>query len=325
MQRTPAVSVALATYNGARYIEAQLRSICSQTILPAEIILSDDGSRDDTIALAIATVSDSVPLRILRHDRKLGVRGNFSAAIEAATHPIVILADQDDYWYPTRVETAVQAFIAQPEVDLLFGDADLIDGQDGSLDTTLFETLPVTESERQQIHEGHAFGPFLRRNLATGMTVAFRRSLWTRAAPIPSDWLHDEWLAIIAAAENRIGIIEKPLMAYRIHDQNAIGVRRPTVWVKTKRVLSPRGERNVVLERRTAELVNYLEARPALFAAPVREAARGKLRVEAFRAALPRRRWARIIPVLGELPRGDYARYTSQGRVEILRDLFQPS
>lgn len=319
----PAVSVALATHNGERFLEAQLHSILEQTMPVAEIVLSDDASRDGTVALARRVIGDRVPLTVLKNTPALGVRENFAAAMSATTAPLIALCDQDDIWHPRRVEAAVSVFASSPQTELLFTDARLVSGEGEPLGSTLFEALPLRAEERVLINSGRAVEAFLRRNLATGATITLRRELFKRALPFPEGWLHDEWLAMLAGAAGTIAFLDEPLIDYRQHGSNQIGVSAPTLRSRVSRVLEPRSERNRTLASRTRILVERLAADPGTDPA-VLTAARGKLRIEQFRAGLPAARIRRILPVLREARSGDYERFTSQGRAEILRDLFQP-
>ncbi|WP_183091992.1 glycosyltransferase family 2 protein [Mycetocola lacteus] len=321
----PGVSVALATHNGARYLEEQLRSILDQSVRPIEIVLADDDSRDGTVDLARAVVGDQIPMVVREHRPALGVRENFGAAIRNTRGALVALCDQDDRWSPNRVERALDVFERRPNTHLLFTNARMVDTLGHPLGYTLFEALEFGAAERSAIESGHAFDAFLKRNLATGATVTFRRDLFDRAEPIPDPWIHDEWLAVIAAADNAVAYLDDPLIDYRQHDANQIGMRKPGLRNKINRVLAPRGERNRTLARRTEQLVMALSSLPSPVSAEVLSAARGKLAIERFRAELPTNRLRRVVPVLRRARTGDYERYTSQGRLEILRDLLQPA
>ncbi|MBC7760514.1 MAG: glycosyltransferase, partial [Candidatus Saccharibacteria bacterium] len=116
------VSVALCTRNGAQFIEAQLRSILNQSVQPHEVILSDDASTDDTVAIARAVMNDdSGPiLTVIPNPIALGITANFEQAILACSGEFIALCDQDDVWHPHRLSRALQQFEAQPSLDLLF-------------------------------------------------------------------------------------------------------------------------------------------------------------------------------------------------------------
>jgi hypothetical protein len=173
------------------------------------------------------------------------------------------------------------------------------------------------------LEDGHAFDTMLRRNLATGATIAFRRSLLTYALPFPSAWVHDEWLAVLAAALESIAVSEQRLIDYRQHGSNQIGVVQPTVRGKIARVLQPRGDRNQGLARRSRLLLERLKAIHA--EASVIDRARRKVEIEQFRAELPNNRARRLVPVLWRARSGEYQRYCSQGAMDIVRDLVQPA
>lgn len=123
-------SVLLASFNGAGYIEAQLQSILSGTLLPDEIIVSDDGSRDETLAVVSGYAAHSpVPLRLLSHSGDSGVTANFTNAMRHSSGEILVLSDQDDIWHPERLERALTALEMHPHALLVHSDADLIDAQ----------------------------------------------------------------------------------------------------------------------------------------------------------------------------------------------------
>ncbi|GAA2080147.1 hypothetical protein GCM10009840_14390 [Pseudolysinimonas kribbensis] len=319
------VSVAMATFDGARFVEAQVRSILDQSRAPDEVVVGDDGSRDGTLDLVRRMVDEhggSAMLRILSPGDRLGVAGNFARVLDAVSGEIVVLADQDDVWRSDRIAVALDA-LADRAASLVFGDADLIDGEGAVQPETLFGTLPVHQSELQRVDAGDAFGVLLRRNIVTGATVAVRRSLIESALPIPPEWLHDEWLAIWAAAFGGVRRTPERLVGYRLHGANVIGVSAPTLTRRIRRVLEPRGERTRTLALRSAALAARLAAAGA---DPERvRGAEGKARFEAARAELRPARLLRPPGVIRIAATGDYARFASQGSLDMVRDLLQPA
>ena len=318
---TLTVSAVLASYNGAQYIEEQLRSILGQSRPPAELVVADDGSTDGTLEIVRSVASEypGVALRVLEPEASsLGVAGNFARAIGAATGDLVALSDQDDRWHDGRLERLVARFEADDSLLLLHHDAELVDATGTAYGQRLLGWLRASATEREALADGHAFEVYVRRNLATGATVVFRRSLAATALPIGDGWIHDEWLSAIAAALGGARLDEFALIDYRQHGGNQIGVAKPTPGHLVRRMLEPRGSRYERLAARSAALVSALEE---LDVAPdVLELARSKSAFEARRAAYPARRLARIGPVLRQ--RRDYARLSSQGSLDILRDLL---
>jgi len=316
----PTVSVVLCTHNGARYVEAQVASILRQVPAPAELILGDDASTDGTVALVESLVAGSgVALVIRRHDPALGVRGNFADALARATGDLIALSDQDDVWHDGKLATLSAAFAADPELLLVHTDARLVDGDGAPTGLTLLQALEATPDERAGLEHGDAFATLLRRNLVTGATVMIRRRLLDAAQPFAPDWVHDEWLAAIAAATGRLTLLPEALIDYRQHGGNQIGAARPTMRQRWEKLREPREPRASWLVARDEQLVAGLERAGA---APDRlDAARARLAHDRARRTLPAVNVARLPAILRR--GGQYARY-SRGRIDQLRDLMQP-
>jgi glycosyltransferase involved in cell wall biosynthesis len=325
----PSISVALCTHNGAKFLGDQLRSIFTQTRAPHEIVISDDASADDSLVLArrIAAEFDAgfgAPprLRIIENAKPLGVTANFEQAVSACQGELVALSDQDDIWRRERLEQMADQFQKRPDLMLLHSDARLVDSAGADLGRSLFYALEVKRSELDEIHRGDAFDALLRRNLATGATMLFRRALLAFAAPFPAEWVHDEWLAIIAAAFGRVDVMEDALIDYRQHEANQIGARRETFAAKLRKVTEPRGlkyqDRVLKAELLLARLAEF----PAAVAPETIDKARGKLRHQQFRADLPRNRLARCAPVLREALAGGYTKF-GRGLPYIAQDMLE--
>lgn len=321
------VSIALCTRNGARYLAEQIRSICSQMPLPREIVLSDDASTDDTLVVARNTlvqcgVADRVTLRVLRNVSPLGVTRNFEQAVRICSHDLIALCDQDDVWHPDRLARMVSQFESRPDLLLLHTDARLVDGDLKPLGSTLFHALEVRKAELAAITQGEAFGVLLRRNLVTGATTMFRKTLLDAALPFASEWVHDEWLAVVAAAIGRIDVLSEPTIDYRQHGGNQIGARRLTFCEKVAKSFETRGNKHQLRWKRAEELLHRLERLRGQVQPSSLEALREKVAHQRFRAELPSSRWLRPVPMVAELLRGRYARYSRAGQA-IVQDLLE--
>ena len=327
----PLLSVALCTYNGARYIEVQLRSICDQTLVPDEIVLSDDASRDDVVAVARrvhAACAQSLPeggmrprLRVLQNAVSLGVTRNFEQAVKACEGAFIALCDQDDVWHPEKAQRMVAALQASGRPLLVHADARLVDSQGQPLGSTLFGALGVSQAELDRIHAGQAFGVLLRRNLVTGATTVFRRELLEQALPFPRDWLHDEWLGLIAAAQGGADVLEWSSIDYRQHGANQVGAGRLGFAGRVRKALAPRGDDASRRQTKATILLERLRAMGALVPGTLLEEAGARLAHQQRRAALARSRLARLVPIVRALMSGDYARY-DYGLQGAIRDLL---
>lgn len=317
------VSVVLCTYNGERWLPELWRSLLAQTHVPDEIVVRDDASSDGTFALLEnlrgAALARGVRVTLARNERNLGFVGNFEAALADATGAIVFLCDQDDIWHPQKIALMLAQFERRPGLLLLHSDARLVDEAGIDMHCGLFEALEVTRRERALIHSGRAFDALLRRNLATGATLAFRRSLLKDVAPFPPEWVHDEWLAIIAAAIGEVDCLEQPLIDYRQHGGNQIGAQWRGVGKSLERAGQPRQPYLSGLIARTQVL---LARAPAFrFREARRRALQRKLAHLRWRASMPACRPCRLPAVLLEAARGGYARY-ARGMRAVAYDLF---
>ncbi|MEN0083799.1 MAG: glycosyltransferase family 2 protein [Leifsonia sp.] len=315
------MSVALCTHNGGRFVREQLASVLAQSRPSTEIVVSDDASTDDTMRVVEEVLQGSrASFRMLRNDPAVGVTRNFEGAVKATSGELVALCDQDDVWHADKLLAASDA-LERTGALLAHSDANLVDERGAPLGQTLFQWLEVSADDlaREQTEEG--FSVLLRRNLVTGATVVFRRELLELALPFPEEWVHDEWLAIIAAATGRLVVVDRATIDYRQHGNNQIGVTEPHLRHKIARILGTDGERNRVLARKFAVLADRLDALDV--PARVTELARRKAAFELRRSHLPAARWRRLVPVLRELRAGDYGEFASRRRADALRDLLR--
>lgn len=330
------ISVVMCTFQGERYLAEQLRSILSQSVPVQELVVADDGSTDRSLAIVRGLVADyrSVPSHPdldyvelgrdpLVRSAPFGVAGNFERALEAATGDVIALSDQDDRWHPERLQRMLSVLDASAAVGLVHGDATLVDAEGQPLGVTLFEALAVTPGEYAEIDAGDGFDGLLRRNLVTGATAVIRASVRDAALPIPPGWIHDEWLAVVAAATGATAVVREPLVDYRQHGGNQIGASKLTWAARRARLTEHRGERNRRILERARSLVERLPTLDPPVDPHRVDEARAKLAHEELRSRLPEPRLRRVVPVLGEWRRGGYRRY-GLGVQDVVRDLVQP-
>lgn len=225
------LSIALCTYNGARFLSEQLQSLLEQRRLPDQIVVCDDGSSDGTSAMLEEFASMArlvgVQVEIYFNEVNLGYIRNFEKAISLCDGDVVFLCDQDDIWHADKLARYESLFGEDPSIIVIHGDADLIDANAQLLGHGLFDAMEVTEGERSTVNAGFPLGVLLRRNIVTGATMAFRRCLAELALPVADGWSHDEWLAMVAAINDwRIVCLDWASIGYRQHGNNQIGARR---------------------------------------------------------------------------------------------------
>ncbi len=229
------ISVAMATFNGSRYLREQLGSIATQSLLPAELVVSDDGSSDDTLALVSSFAECApFPVRLLPRDEQRGFADNFLHAARACRHDLIAFCDQDDIWLPHKLATAAQR---------MDRDASLLAMH--RLTTTDEAMKPIglwTQGiEKDDVFPALTLDPYIN---GWGNSMLFRRWLVTE---IPSDHRprqpehaerplsHDTWIYVLAAALGNVSHIAEPLVLYRQHGRNAIGVDQSGGAQKAKR------------------------------------------------------------------------------------------
>lgn len=316
-------SIVLCTYNGARFLPAQWESLLAQTLLPDEIVVRDDASTDATPGLLRRLVAEArargVTVRDAVNPRNLGYVANFECALREASGDVLFLCDQDDVWHPDKLATQLAEFERRDALWLLCGNARRVDPRGTDLGLTLFDVLRVNRKELRNIHAGRGFEALLRRSLATGATVALRQGLLKDALPFPEGWVHDEWLAIMAAAMDGFDCIDKSLVDYRQHDSNQIGMRDRGVADKWRDLRNPRADLISALIARDERLLRRLQRMnnnvSAVHLARVGE----KLAHLRTRLAIGGAPWSRIAPILGESLGGRYRDYGSGWR-SALRD-----
>jgi len=225
------ISVAMATYNGQRFIREQLDSLAAQQHLPSELVIADDASSDKTVAIA-QQFAKTAPftVHIHRHDERLGYRANFMRAASLCTSDVIAFCDQDDVWSPQKLALCIEPF-QDPAVLLAHHNAEVVTEAGerlGSLDH--LASAPTTPPLSLC-----AIG----RNMpfALGFTEVFRRSIlkFSDLREISLDYndltapmAHDQWVFFIASVFGRIVYIEKALASYRQHGSNLFGWNRPS-------------------------------------------------------------------------------------------------
>ncbi len=315
----PTLSVALCTYNGATYLRAQLESIAKQTRLPDELLVRDDRSKDDTLRIVEAW-SAGIPFRVRVevNAENLGSTHNFARAIAEARGEIIILCDQDDVWLPQKLERIVAFFDEHPATEAVFTDGWVVD-QTLNQQELLSKNRGFRSSVVQRnIARGRMLAALSERAMATGATMALRAGLRDTIFPLPErlprDLIHDGWIALVAALRGTLGFLDEPLILYRQHAGQQVGVspgRDPAqpLWQSG----SARAQILADSAADSAILAEILHARFPELAAKLRPF--DQRREHQFaRRDLPASRLRRLWPVLREWLGGRYHRFASGTR-----------
>lgn len=209
--RNVSVSVALASYNGEKYIEEQIRSILKNLELQDEIIVSDDGSTDRTLEI-IKEIND--PRVMVIEGPGKGIKANFANAIANCGGRFIFLSDQDDIWADNKVDKVVETFL-NTKAPVIVHDCEIVDDNGVCIEPSFFA---LRKSGPGKI-KNHI------KNTYIGCCMAFDAALRDAFLPIPDDIeMHDQWIGIIGDNLGENVFIEDKLIKYRRHESNASDV-----------------------------------------------------------------------------------------------------
>lgn len=218
--------ILLCTYNGSQFIEQQLKSILGQGVKPNKIIISDDGSKDNTLQqIKQILLEYEFNNYLLVKGEGKGVVNNFLSALKYSTSEYIFLADQDDIWLPNKAEEFLQAFerLQPHKPALIFSDASLIDEQGQRIADSFFSYQGLSPKIM-------ADDSILYRNCVQGASCAFNqhlREIVIESLPLINIqylYMHDWWIALLARYYGEYQFIDKPLLEYRQHRKNQVGV-----------------------------------------------------------------------------------------------------
>lgn len=205
------ISIAMATYNGAKYIKEQIDSILNQTVQDFELVICDDGSTDDTVIILKEYALEDDRIRVFVNEHNLGFKKNFENVICKTRGDYVALCDQDDIWLPDHLEILLNGM--KDNAMLVCGKPIFVDENNKNLpdkyDYFLMYRYPTTNKDTAR----HIF---LSRSTYQGASMLIRRSFFEKALPIPdgADY-HDSWFAILACFMDGFVYVDKPTMRYR--------------------------------------------------------------------------------------------------------------
>lgn len=233
------VLIIMATYNGARFVEEQVRSIQNQTYQDWILLVRDDGSSDGTRQQIASLAQQDRRIRLLADDLgNQGVIGNFAVLMETALEmgtDYLFFADQDDVWLPEKLSVMLFAMEALECAHgegvplLIHCDLAVVDEQLRCIAASFMKYSSLSPARAD-------LGVLLGQNQVTGCACMINRKLLELSCPVPREVLmHDWWLALLAAAGGKIGYVPMPLVKYRQHAGNVLGAG--TFWQRLWQLL----------------------------------------------------------------------------------------
>lgn len=219
----PPVTVAMATYNGAKYLEEQLDSILSQTLKPTDLIVCDDASDDRTCNILEKYQAKGL-LRFYINESRLGYVGNFQKAVShAKPDHYIALSDQDDIWLPRKLEEAMKVMLDLEEnikPAMVYSDLILVDEKGEVLNTSFRDELG--QGDYMHCLDTLLFGGFV-----NGCTMLMNPKMreYFSAIPAGESVTHDTWTSLIAYTFGQVGTVPEALIHYRSHTNNATDLK----------------------------------------------------------------------------------------------------
>lgn len=221
---TMRISIAMATYNGEKFIQEQLESLTSQQLLPCELVVTDDGSSDSTLELLQAFAETApFPVRIHENETNLGYSDNFLKAAKLCTGDWVAFCDQDDVWLPNKLIDAARAIEQHAEVSLILQNAHLCNAnltQRGRLFPDRIKTGRHREGSQYGFWVWVGFLQTIKANLFRELGDGQRPPNYFPGHAFQS---HDKWTCMVANAIGGFAVLDRPAALYRRHDAALTG------------------------------------------------------------------------------------------------------
>lgn len=222
------ISIAMATYNGGKFLREQLDSILLQTVQDFELVVCDDCSIDNTWGILEEYAQKDIRIRIIKNEHNLGVWKNFEKSISLTKGEFIALCDQDDIWTKNHLEKLIENI---GDKMLAVGNALMIKANGESMHMLLnyqeaLDYVPMSDLKK-------AYSIIYFRSPYQGACMLIKRDFLKYAMPIPPSVSHDSWFSHLACFYGGINYIDAPLLRYRRHDNNVTGnkIFRRSKWI----------------------------------------------------------------------------------------------
>lgn len=203
------ISIAMCTYNGEKFIKEQLDSILSQTYTNIELVITDDKSNDDTVAIIQEYQKKDSRITLYENETNLGFLKNFEKSISLCNGDYIALADQDDIWKKNKLELFMENI---QENVLIYSDAIIIDKNSKETGTQLIRP-------KSNLCNGACNKAFFLNNFISGNTMMFKTELREHILPIPEQMsYHDIWIGYVASTYGTIVYTDEPMTYYRKYE-----------------------------------------------------------------------------------------------------------
>lgn len=296
------ITVCMATYNGERFIEEQLRCIHEQTLKPDEVIICDDNSTDgtrDIISEFICKNALEENWKLIHNQERRGYPNNFYYCMGLAKGDVVFLADQDDVWCETKLERMCRVLDEHQETKVVSCKFGLIDAKGTEIRTIM---APVQSKGTGNLRNVTIQDVFYKYEWP-GMVVAYRNAWyreWARGdggSKIPHDFL----TCAKAAEEQSFVQIDERLAYHRRHDNNTAKEEH-----RIKKLLNKR--------RKLREIEEYLRILERFAEEQVLQTELGNVALQSKRDSMQSRKKALLSGKIGDVLKSAW-KYRSEVRL----------
>lgn len=209
------ISVVIASYNGEKYIKKQIESIICQLNIDDEVIVSDDGSSDDTLNIVAKMSENDSRIKLINGPRK-GYNKNFENAIRCAKGDYIFISDQDDEWMPNKVSIILETFKHNPEIKCIRHDCYVVDDKDNI----------IIDSYNTYRKANINYKKNFVKNTFTGCCMCVEANWLKKLLPFPENFFYDAWIGIISCKFDKAKIINDKLIKWCRHEGTVTNAKK---------------------------------------------------------------------------------------------------
>lgn len=219
------IDVLLATYNGEKYVAEQIESILNQTYKNINLIISDDCSSDKTQEILREYSQKDSRIKLYLQQENLGVVKNIEFLLKQVENPLYMLADQDDYWLPEKIEKAVEKLNSE-NADLVFGDLEVVDQNLKTIYPSFGDFMLLNRKINKYIDSYKVNYLY---NCVTGCTLISKKEFIKYILPLPTNSkfvIHDHWIGLMVSLNGKLAYMPEKYIKYRQHGNNQVGTNK---------------------------------------------------------------------------------------------------
>lgn len=219
------VDVLLATYNGEKYVAEQIESILNQNYKNINLIISDDCSKDRTQDILKEYSQKDERIKIYFQEKNLGIVKNIEFLLKQVESPLYMLADQDDYWLPEKIEKSVET-LQKNQADLVFGDLEVVDQNLKTIYPSFGDFMLLNKKINKYINSYKVNYLY---NCVTGCTLLSKKEFIKDILPLPINSkfvIHDHWIGLMVSLNGKLSYMKEKYIKYRQHGDNQVGTNK---------------------------------------------------------------------------------------------------